>query len=78
MVTFRNWQLDDAIRETPVDRLLLETDGPYLAPVPHRGKRNEPGFVRHVAERVATVRGLPVEDLIAETGNNAQRVFQLH
>jgi len=77
MVTFKNWQLDDAIRETPIDRLLLETDGPYLAPVPHRGKRNEPGFVRHVAERVATVRGLPVEDLIAETGNNAQRVFQL-
>jgi TatD DNase family protein len=77
MVTFKNWQLDDAIRETPIDRLLLETDGPYLAPVPHRGKRNEPRFVRHVAERVATVRGLPVEDLIAETGNNAQRVFQL-
>ncbi|HZI72754.1 MAG TPA: TatD family hydrolase [Gemmatimonadales bacterium] len=77
MVTFKNWQLDDAIRETPIDRLLLETDGPYLAPVPHRGKRNEPGFVRHVAERVATVRGLAVEDLIAETGNNAQRVFQL-
>jgi TatD DNase family protein len=77
MVTFKNWQLDDAIRETPIDRLLLETDGPYLAPVPHRGKRNEPAFVRHVAERVATVRGLPVEDLIAETGNNAQRVFQL-
>jgi TatD DNase family protein len=77
MVTFKNWQHDDAIRETPMDRLLLETDGPYLAPVPHRGKRNEPGFVRHVAERVATVRGLAVEDLIAETGNNAQRVFQL-
>jgi TatD DNase family protein len=77
MVTFKNWQLDDAVRETPIDRLLLETDGPYLAPVPHRGKRNEPGFVRHVAERVATVRGLAVEDLIAETGNNAQRVFQL-
>ena len=77
MVTFKNWQLDDAIRETPIDRLLLETDGPYLAPVPYRGKRNEPGFVRHVAERVAAVRGLSVEDLIAETGNNAQRVFQL-
>ena len=58
MVTFRNWRLDDAIRETPLDRLLLETDGPYLAPVPHRGKRNEPAFVRHVAERIAAVRGL--------------------
>ena len=77
MVTFKSWQLDDAIRETPLDRLLLETDGPYLAPVPHRGKRNEPGFVRQVAERVAAVRGISVEELIAATGENAQRVFQL-
>jgi TatD DNase family protein len=76
MVTFK--RLDDAIRETPLDRLLLETDGPYLAPVPHRGKRNEPGFVRQVAERVATVRGMPVEELIAATGNNAARVFGLN
>jgi TatD DNase family protein len=77
MVTFKNWRLDDAIRETPLDRLLLETDAPYLAPVPHRGKRNEPAFVRQVAERVAAVRGLPVEELIAITGENARRVFQL-
>jgi TatD DNase family protein len=77
MVTFKNWRLDDAIRETPLDRLLLETDAPYLAPVPHRGKRNEPGYVRHVAERVAAVRGMPVEELIAVTGENARRVFQL-
>ena len=77
MVTFKNWGLDDAVRETPLDRLLLETDGPYLAPVPHRGKRNEPGFVRHVAERIAAVRGLPVEEIIEATGRNATRVFQL-
>ena len=75
MVTFKNWRLDDAIRETPLDRMLVETDGPYLAPVPHRGKRNEPAFVRHVAERIAAVRGLPVEELIAITGENAERVF---
>jgi TatD DNase family protein len=77
MVTFKNWGLDDAIRETPLDRLLLETDAPYLAPVPHRGKRNEPAFVRHVAERVAVVRGMPVDELIAVTGENAERVFGL-
>jgi len=76
MVTFKNWRLDDAILETPLDRLLVETDGPYLAPVPHRGKRNEPGFVRHTAERIAAVRGLPVEELIAITGANAARVFR--
>jgi TatD DNase family protein len=75
-VTFKNWRLDEAIRETPLDRLLVETDGPYLAPVPHRGKRNEPAFVRHVAERIAAVRELPVEELIAVTGENAERVFR--
>jgi TatD DNase family protein len=75
MVTFRSWRLDHAILETPLDRLLLETDGPYLAPVPHRGKRNEPAFVRHVAERIADLRGVTVEELIALTGANAVRVF---
>jgi TatD DNase family protein len=77
MVTFKNWALDDAIRETPADRLLLETDAPYLAPAPHRGKRNEPAFVRQVAERVATVRNMPIEELIAVTGRNAAAVFNL-
>jgi TatD DNase family protein len=77
MVTFKNWRLDDAVREIPLDRLLLETDSPYLAPVPHRGKRNEPGFVRQVAERVAVVRGIPIDELIAATGENAGRVFRL-
>jgi TatD DNase family protein len=76
MVTFKNWRLDDAILQTPLDRILVETDGPYLAPAPHRGKRNEPGFVRHTAERIAAVRGLPVEELIAITGANAARVFR--
>ena len=77
LVTFKSWTLDAAILETPLDRLLLETDGPYLAPVPHRGRRNEPALVRRVAERVAAVRGMPVEELIAATGGNAVRVFGL-
>jgi TatD DNase family protein len=77
MVTFKNWRLDEAIHETPLERLLLETDGPYLAPVPHRGKRNEPSYVGRVAERVAAVRGLPVEEVIAATGQNASRVFRM-
>jgi TatD DNase family protein len=77
MVTFKNWRLDDAVQETPLDRLLLETDSPYLAPVPYRGKRNEPSFVRAVAERVASVRGVPLDELIAATGENATRVFGL-
>ncbi|HEY7611400.1 MAG TPA: TatD family hydrolase [Gemmatimonadales bacterium] len=77
MVTFRNWHLDQAIQETPLDRLLIETDGPYLAPVPHRGKRNEPAYVRQVAERIAAVRDLPTDEVIARTGENAARVFGL-
>jgi len=75
MVTFRNWRLDDAVRMTPVDRLLVETDAPYLAPEPFRGKRNEPAFVRQVADRLARVRGMTPDDLIAATGENARRVF---
>lgn len=77
MVTFKNWRLDQAILATPLDRILVETDGPYLAPVPHRGRRNEPAFVRHVAERIAAVRGLPVDDLIHASAANAARVFRL-
>ena len=77
MITFKNWRLDHAILETPLDRILIETDSPYLAPVPHRGKRNEPAFVRFVAERLAVVRGVPLEEIIAATGENARRVFGL-
>ena len=75
MVTFRNWTLDDAVRAVPLDRLLLETDGPYLAPVPMRGKRNEPAFVRYTAARIAEVRGLDVQELINTTDQNAGRIF---
>ena len=75
MVTFRSWRDDDAVRAVPADRLLLETDAPYLAPVPHRGRRNEPAFVTDVARRVATVRDVSLEDLVAETTANAARCF---
>ncbi len=75
MVTFRSWALDDLVRAVPDDRLLVETDAPYLAPVPHRGHRNEPAYVRLVAERVAAVRGVSADALIQSTGRNAARVF---
>jgi TatD DNase family protein len=75
MVTFRTWALDDAVRAVPLDRLLVETDGPYLAPVPLRGKRNEPAFVRYTAKRIAQVRGLAPEDLVAATDQNAARLL---
>jgi TatD DNase family protein len=75
MITFKNWSLDEAILEIPLDRLLVETDAPYLAPVPHRGRRNEPALVRHTAERLAAVRGKSLDEVLAATGANAIRVF---
>jgi TatD DNase family protein len=75
MVTFKNWRDDAAVRLVPADRLLVETDAPYLAPVPFRGHRNEPRNVEQTAVRLAQVRGVATERLIAETGANARRVF---
>lgn len=75
MVTFRSWAMTDVVVACPADRLLLETDAPYLAPVPHRGKRNEPAYLRHVAQRVADLRGAAIEDVIAQTAANAGRCF---
>ena len=77
MITFKNWLGNDAIEAVPLDRILIETDAPYLAPTPHRGKRNEPAFVRRVAEQIALVRGLDPAEVIAATGENAARVFGL-
>ncbi|NIB41216.1 TatD family hydrolase [Pseudomaricurvus alkylphenolicus] len=76
IVTFRNAEeLRDVARKMPLDRLLVETDSPYLAPVPYRGKPNEPAFVREVAEFVAEVKGLDYETLVQATGENFQRLF---
>ena len=75
MITFKNWNRADRLAVCPSDRLLLETDAPYLAPVPNRGKRNEPGFVRAVAERAAALRGEPLEVLTQRTTDNARRCF---
>lgn len=76
ILTFKNAQpLRDVARYVPLDRLLIETDAPYLAPVPHRGKKNEPRFVRHVAEQVAELRGLSLGDLAAITAENYFRLF---
>tara|TARA_B110000014_G_C20044629_1_gene543109 strand:- start:46 stop:837 length:792 start_codon:yes stop_codon:yes gene_type:complete len=78
MLTFKkNDQLRAAAAEVPLDRLLVETDAPYLAPMPFRGKRNEPAWVRHTAECLAEVKGIPVEELAEATTANALRMFGL-
>ena len=78
IVTYKTAQpIRDAVREVPTDRLLIETDCPYLAPVPMRGKRNEPAYVVHTAAVVAKEAGVPVEELAARTTANACAVFGL-
>lgn len=77
IVSFKSAKdLKEVARQVPLDRLLIETDSPYLAPVPHRGKRNEPAYVRHVAEEIARLRGIPLTQVQAATTENFFRLFQ--
>lgn len=77
-VTFNTAKsLHEVTRNCPLDRLLLETDAPFLAPVPKRGKRNEPAFLVHTAEKVASLKKLPLEDVARQTSLNARQLFKL-
>ena len=77
IVTFKNAKdLKDVARRVPLERMLVETDAPYLAPVPHRGKTNEPAFVRHVAEEIAALRGVPFETVAEATTRNFFALFR--
>jgi TatD DNase family protein len=76
IVTFRNaGDLRDLLRWIPLDRLLIETDSPYLAPVPHRGKTNSPAFVPFVAQQVAEIKGLSLAEVAQATSHNFDRLF---
>ena len=78
IITFKNAEpLRAVVRQIPLDRILVETDAPYLTPVPHRGKRNEPAYVRFVAETVAKVRGISLEEVASITTANTQKLFSL-
>ena len=67
----------EAVRVTPLDRMMIETDSPHLAPIPYRGKRNEPIFVEETAKKIAVLKGISVESVIEVTGENARKFFQL-
>ncbi len=76
IVTFKNAQaLRDVAVKIPADRLLIETDSPYLAPTPHRGKTNEPAYVAYVAQALADLRGVPLDTLAVQTSDNFSRLF---
>jgi len=78
IVTFKNAKaLKEVARFVPMERMLIETDSPYLAPVPHRGQTNEPGFVRHVAEHIAELRGMSVEAVAEQTTKNFRKLFRI-
>ncbi len=78
VVTFKNAvKMKDVAREIPLDKLVLETDSPYLTPVPFRGKPNTPAYVRYVAEEIANLRQMPLNELIDITTNNAERFFEI-
>lgn len=68
--------LQEVARQIPVESILIETDCPYLAPIPHRGKRNEPSYVRHVAEKLAQIKALPYEELARITSQNTHKLFK--
>lgn len=76
IATFKNADLGDVISSVPSDRILVETDAPYLAPTPYRGRRNEPAYVVNTAEALARHRGLSLEELALITTRNAERVFK--
>lgn len=76
-ITFKKTDLTDVVKETPMERILLETDSPWMAPIPHRGKRNEPMNVRYVAEKISEIKTIPINEVIKMTTDNAKKLFKL-
>lgn len=75
IVTFKNSGLSAVVKDLPLEKLLIETDSPFLAPVPHRGKRNESAYVVHVAEKIAELQGRSLQDIAKVSGENANKLF---
>lgn len=75
VLTYKKANLGDAIKDIPLDRMVLETDAPYLSPVPYRGKRNESSYLLHVAQKLAEVKNVSVEEVAAITSATAEKIF---
>ena len=74
-VTYKKSSLPEVLEHIPLERVVLETDSPYLAPVPYRGKRNESAYLVNVAEKLSDIYGIPLEEIAAQTTGNALKVF---
>ena len=77
VVTFKNTHLREALKDVSINKLVLETDAPYLAPVPYRGKRNEPSYIKKVAATLSDVYEKPIDYIIAQTSENASHLFNI-
>jgi TatD DNase family protein len=78
VVTFKNaHKMKEVAKDVPIDRLMLETDSPYLTPVPYRGKENQPAYVRYVAEEISKIKGIDLDELSEITTKNAEKVFKI-
>ena len=77
ILTFKNSGLQEAIKDIKLDHFVLETDSPYLAPVPFRGKRNESSYIHYIARKLAEIKGVTMEEVAFVTSRNAQQLFSL-
>jgi len=77
IMTFSNSEVDTYVQDVPLDHIVVETDSPYLAPEPNRGDRNEPAYVRHVADHLARVKDVPIQEVEAVTTENARAIYEL-
>ncbi|HYF04016.1 MAG TPA: TatD family hydrolase [Patescibacteria group bacterium] len=76
-ITYKKSTLSETVLKTPLERMMIETDSPYLTPVPHRGKRNEPSYVRFIAEKIAEIKGITLQEVISMTSETAKKLFRL-
>ena len=78
VVTFKNTNLKDTLKEIPLDRIILETDSPYLAPTPHRGEKNEPKYIPLIAEELSTIYNKTIKEIEEQTTKNVQELFKIN
>lgn len=77
VLTYKKASIAETVKEIPLERIILETDSPYLTPVPHRGQRNESAYVPHIAEKLSLQKGIPLEEIAAVTSANAEKLFKI-